>query len=97
MSPSHCPANIWHGQSLEIEKAIALRLQGGRQLFTPAKMLHPHQTPDALMHPAQLFRRRQAVKLANQHPGFDLLLQPHHAHLEQLIEIGTGDAAFVNL
>ena len=44
------------------------------------------------MHGAQGLRRRQAVQAARGHPAFDLLLQPGHAHLEELVQIGAGDA-----
>jgi hypothetical protein len=73
-------------------KRMPWRASSGRQFFAPADVLFPHHAPDALLGRAQRFGGRQAVEAGRVDAAFDLLFQAGHAHLEELVEIGTGDA-----
>ena len=71
---------------------MPLRSSSGRQLFAPAGILVMDHPPDAFLHGAQRFGGRQPVVAAAGDAAFNLLFEAGHAHLEELVEIGAGDA-----
>ena len=86
------PCQVRPAQLRRPEKTDAVPRQGRRQFLAPADILLLHHAPDALMGRAQCFGRGQAVVGGGVDPAFDLLFQAGHAHLEELVQVGTGDA-----
>ena len=64
----------------------------GRQFLAPAAVLLIHHFLDALPDDPKGFRRRQAISASLRYVRFDLLLDPCHPHLEELIQVGIGNA-----
>ncbi len=59
------PLQVRRSQVLHLDKAESVFRQGGGQLIAPAGLLFQYHAPDARLHRAQRFRRRQAIQAAD--------------------------------
>ncbi len=86
------PFQVRRAEPGRLEETDAVPFEFRRQLFAPADVLIPHHAPDAFLHGAQRFGGRQSVDAPADRAAFDLLFEAGHAHLEELVQVGAGDA-----
>ena len=86
------PGQIRRLQLRHLQQPDAVRRQGRQQLAAPAAVLLLDHAPHPLDDGAERLGRGQPVHRALHYLAFDLLLDPGHAHLEELIQVRADDA-----
>ena len=86
------PFEILGGELGGIEEAESVALEFRRQLFPPTAVLVVDHAADAFLDGAQSLGGSQAVDVPADDTALDLLFEAGDAHLEELVEIGAGDA-----
>ena len=79
-------------QHSRFEEVKTLGLQRRSQIARPAPVGIPNQGADTLGHHPQALAGREAIRCPTAAFRLDLLLQSGHPNLEELIQIGMGDA-----